>query len=137
MGTVYIGKTAMAFRRFNAALVLVALASCAEGAPDLAGAMAPANQCFSLSAAQAVDLSTVSALRVQTSDGLFELELSGDCATLSGPPIAVVEAGSSSPFCVGQSAGRELIVRHPVTQQSGICRVEAVRLFNGNSAGRL
>ena len=125
----------MTFSRFNSALVLVTLASCAEGVPDLGGAMAPASQCFSLSAAQAMDLSAGSALRVRTGGGLFELELSGDCATLSGPPITVAEAGSSSPFCVGQSAGRELIVRDPVTQQSSICRVEAVRLVNVNIAG--
>ena len=125
----------MSFRWQSSALILIVLASCAQGEGDVGAVAPPPSECFSLSAAQAVDLSAGSPLLVGGSDGrLFELKLSGDCEAFDGPPLALVEAGSSSPFCVGDSAGRELIVRHPVTQQSSICRVEAVRLVGLNLA---
>jgi len=125
----------MIFRRHSSTLIFVALTACAESARDIAAAAPPAEQCFSLSSPQAFELTADSTLRVGTGGQMFELELSGDCEGLGGTPILTAEAGSSTPFCVGGPGGHELIIRHPGTQQSNVCHVQAVRLVNFYPAG--
>ena len=121
--------------RHGLALILAALISCAENARDIGAAAPAADQCFSLSAAQAVDQIAGSTVRIGSGGQVFELDLSGDCDAPGGTPFIMAEAGSSAPLCAGQPGGRELIIRHPVTQQSSICHIDAVRRVSPDPAG--